>query len=94
MVDRAPTPADVMALLRDLSRNQAQINDTQQLTEETFRKLVDNKISGEQNGHGTNSVSRKVNPHPTHSRPSMLTFPTWAKVTHGGRKPTFEEVQE
>ena len=74
MVDQEPTLAELMALLRDLLRNQAQINDTRRLMEETLKKLVDNKISGEQNGHSADSMSGKANPHLAHSRPSMPSF--------------------
>ena len=45
--EREPTNAELIALLRDLARNQAQITDTQRLMEETLKKLAENKISGE-----------------------------------------------
>ena len=43
---REPASAELIALLRDLMQNQAQITDTQRLMEETLKKLVENKISG------------------------------------------------
>jgi len=86
--------AKLVALLRDLAQNQAQITDTQQLMEETLKKLAENKISGEQNGHSVDSVAGKSHPHPTRSLPSMLTFPPQTKTHHEERLPTFEEVRE
>ena len=62
--------------------------------EETLKKLANNKISDEQNGHSTDSVSGKANPHPACSRPSMPSFPPRTEVPHGGRQSTFEEMQE
>lgn len=61
--------------------------------EETLKKLADNKISNEQNGHSTDSVSGKENPHPARSRPSMSFFPPQTEVPHGENQTTFEEVQ-
>ena len=66
-VELEPTTAELVALLRELARNQAHIIDTQELMEETLKKLADNKISIEQNGHKPDSVSGESNPHPTHS---------------------------
>ena len=88
------TVAKLMVLLRELARNQTQITSSQWLMEETLKKLAGNKISREQNGHSTDSVLSKSNPHPTCSRPSMLTFPPWTKAQHGGKQPTFKEMQE
>ena len=70
-----PTAIELVVLLRELVRNQAQITDTQRLMEETLKKLADYKIFGEQNGHSADSVSGKSNPHPARSQPSMLSFP-------------------
>ena len=89
-----PTATKFVALLRELARNQAQINNTQQLMEKTLKKLIDNKISGEQNGHNTDSMSSKANPHLARSQPSMPSFPPQMEEPHGGRQPTFEEMQE
>ena len=60
-----PTIAKLVALLRELARNHAQINDTQRLMEETLKKSTNNKISGEQNGRNMDSVLSEANPHPT-----------------------------
>lgn len=94
LANQESTPTELMTLLRVLSRNHALIYDTQRLMEETLSKLVDNKISGQQNGHKADSVSDKANPHATCSRPSMQTFPPRTEVSHEGRQPTFEEAQE
>ena len=59
-----PTTAELVALLRELVRNEAQINDIQRLMEETLKKLADNKISKEQNGHIVDLESSKENPNP------------------------------
>ena len=61
---------------------------------ETLKKLADNKISSEQNGHNVDSLSGKTNPHPGRSRPSMPSFPPRTEAPHGGKQPTFEEMQE
>ena len=89
-----PTAAELVALLRDLARDQAQINDTQRLMEETLKKLTNNKISREQNSPSADMVSGKSNPQLARSRPSMPTFPPRMEAQHGGRQPTFEEMQE
>lgn len=94
MADQEPSAAELLALLRDLAKNQVQINETQRLMEETLRKLADNKVSGEQNGHSANSVLGQANHHPACSRPSMPVFPLRTDTLQGGRQTTFEEVQE
>ena len=80
--------------MRELEKNQAQVNDTQRLMEETLKKLADNKISREQSGHSTDSVLGKANFHLARSRPSMPSFPSRTEVSHEGKQPTFEEMQE
>ena len=92
--ERDPAGAELVALLRDLARNQAQITDTQWLMEETLKKLAENKISGEQNGHSADSVADRSHPHSAHSRPSMPTFPPRTETHHRERLPTFEEIRE
>lgn len=77
--------SEFVVLLRELARNQAQINDTQRRMEETLKKLVDNKISGEQNGHSTDLVLGKANSHPTRPRPSMSSFPPQTEAPPGGK---------
>ena len=62
--------------------------------EETLKKLADNKIFGEQNGHNVDLVSGKSNPQPTHSQPSMPTFPPRTEAQHRERQPTFEDMRE
>ena len=62
--------------------------------EEPLKKLADNKISGEQNGHSMDSVSNKANLHPTLSRPSMSSFPPRTETPPREKQPTFEEMQE
>ena len=62
--------------------------------EETLKKLAENKISREQNGHSADSVAGRSHPHPTRSRPSMPTFPPQTKTHHRERLPTFEEIRE
>ena len=89
-----PIGAELVALLRDLARNQAQITDTQRLMEETLKKLAENKISREPNGHSVDSVVGKSHPHTARSRPSMPTFPPRTETHHGERLPTFEEIRE
>ncbi len=89
-----PIGVELIALLRDLARNQAQIIDTQRLMEETLKKLAENKISGEPNGHSENSVAGRSHPHTAHSRPSMSTFPPRTETHHRERLPTFEEIRE
>ena len=69
-----PIAVELVALLREFARNHAQINDIQRLMEEILKKLADNKISREQNGHNVHLVLGKTNPHPTCSQPSMLSF--------------------
>ena len=92
--ERDPAGAKLVALLRDLAQNQAQITDTQRLVEETLKKLAENKISGEQNGHNADSVVGKSHPHPASSRPSMPNFPPRTETHHWERLPTFEEIRE
>ena len=92
--EREPAGAKLVALLRELARNQAQITDMQRLMEETLKKLAENKISGEQNGHSADSVSGKAHPQPTRSRPFMLTFPPQTEAHHTERLPTFEEIRD
>ena len=58
--EQEPAGAELIALLRDLTRNQTQITDTQRLMEETPKKLAENKVSGEQNGHSTNHRQRHI----------------------------------
>ena len=84
----------LVALLMDLARNQAQINDTQRLMEENLKKFAENKIFGEQNGHNTDSVAGRSHPHPARSRPSMPTFPPPREAHHGERQLTFKEMRE
>lgn len=62
--------------------------------EETLKKLAENKIFGEQNGHSVDSVLGKSNPQPARSRPSMPTFPPRTEAQHEERQPTFEEIRE
>ena len=76
-----PIAIELVALLRELVRNQAQINDTQRLMEETLKKLADNKISGEQNGHSADLVLGKANSHPVRSQPSKHRTTTYLQLT-------------
>ena len=92
--ERESIGVELIAFLRDLAQNQAQITDTQRLMEETLKKLAENKISGEPNGHSANSVASRSHPHPTRSRPSMPTFPPRTETHHEERLPTFEEIRE
>ena len=92
--EREPAGAELIALLRDLARNQAQITDTQRLMEETLKKLAKNKISGEPNGHSEDLMAGRSHLHTAHSRPSMPTFPPRTETHHGERLPTFEEIRE
>ena len=62
--------------------------------EETLRKLANNKIFGEKNGHCVDSVLGKENPHPACSQPFMPSFPPRMEGPHKGKQPTFEEMQE
>ena len=62
--------------------------------EETLKKLADNKISGEQNGHSVDSLSSKENPHLACSPNSMSSFPPRTKAPHEGKQSTFEEMQK
>ena len=89
-----PTATELVALMRELARNKAQINNTQRLMEKTLKKLIDNKISGEQKGHNADSVSSKANPHPARSRPFMPSFTPQMEAPHAGKQPTFEEMQK
>ena len=63
MTKLEPIAIERVALLRELVSNQTQINDTQQLMEETLKKLADNKVSSEHNSHSTEFASGKENPH-------------------------------
>ena len=92
--EQDPAGAELVALLRDLAQNQAQITDTQRLMEETLKKLAENKISREQNGHSADSVAGKSQPHLVHPRPSMPTFPLRTETHHRERLPTFKEIRE
>lgn len=80
--DRMGGPQDpakeVMALLRELTRSQAQLNETmtrgeqkQKLMEDTLRQLA----SGKTNGESDNSITGRSNPQHSNSRPLMPTFP-------------------
>lgn len=62
--------------------------------EETLKKLKNNKISIEQNGHNKKSVSGKENPHLACSQPSMMSFPPWTETPPKGKQSNFEEMQE
>lgn len=62
--------------------------------EETLKKLVDNKISKEQNGHIADSMSSKTNHRPARSQPSMSSFPPRVEAPPRGKQSTFEEMQE
>ena len=65
MVDSQDPMIELMNLLRELSRNQMQINETQRLMQETLQKLVEGKIIGEQNGHSDDSVMGRKNSQPS-----------------------------
>lgn len=102
--DRMGEPHDpareVMALLRELTKSQAQLNDTiikgeqrQQIMEETLRQLALGKTNGEQNGQGDDSVTGRSNVQRSHSRPLMPTFPQKSEAPRGDQEPTFQEMQ-
>ena len=93
MEDQQDPSAQVMALLRELSRNQIQLNDTQWLMEETLRKLAESKVSIEQNVQSDNLIAGRANPEPTRSQLSIPTFPPWIEAQHT-EQPTFQNMQE
>ena len=62
--------------------------------EKTLKKLAENKIFGEQNGHNVDSVLGKSHPQPIRFQPSIPTFPPRTKAHHRERQPTFEEMRE
>ena len=61
MADHQDPIAELMNLLRELSRNQIQINETQRMMQETLQKLSEGKMTKEQNGHSDDSVSGRAN---------------------------------
>lgn len=74
-----------MNLLRELNKNQMQINETQRLMQETLQKLAEGKTTREQNGHSDDFVLGRKNFHPSRSRPSIPSIPSIQ---------TLEEMQE
>jgi hypothetical protein len=57
MADHQDPTTELMNLLREMNKNQMQINETQRLMQETLQKLAEGKTTGEQNGHSADSVS-------------------------------------
>ena len=94
MADHQDPTTELMNLLRELNRNQIQINETQRLMQETLQKLSKGKTTGEQNGHSDDSISGRANFQPSRSRPSIPIFLPRMEAPRKGREPTFEEMQE
>ena len=67
MIDPQDPMTELMNLLRELDKNQIQINETQRLMQETLQKLSEGKTTGEQNGHSDDSVSGRTNFQPSRS---------------------------